>query len=505
MAHVDASQGRLAAGAPRPASKIYRGRFDRRRPLRLLATESGMPEAVGVEVMARERLRRRVLALADIVSAGVGVLVAVVLLGTGDQLRLWTLAALPLIVVVTKVAGLYDRDQHLLNRTTLDEAPTLLQTATLFTLTIWLGESLFIDGWFGKNQVLGLLLTLLGVMLLTRAAARRALLRATLPDRCLLIGDGPAAGRLRQKLERSHGVNAELVGWLPLSTAPQLRNGHAPLSGDLDTLGVLVIEHDIERIIIAPGSADPGEILRVIKLVRALGVRVSVLPGLFEAVGSSVEFDNLEGEIALGVRSYGLSRSSRMLKRCMDLLIAGAGLLVLAPMFALVALAIKLDSRGPVLFRQRRIGIDGEAFEILKFRTMVDGADRDKAVLRDLNEAEGLFKIAADPRVTRVGRLIRPSFLDELPQLINVLKGDMSIVGPRPLVPDEDLHVEGSHPRRLHLTPGMTGMWQVAGSSRIPLKDMIKIDYLYGANWSLWGDVKILIRTIPYLLRARGM
>jgi lipopolysaccharide/colanic/teichoic acid biosynthesis glycosyltransferase len=180
------------------------------------------------------------------------------------------------------------------------------------------------------------------------------------------------------------------------------------------------------------------------------------------------------------------------------------GLLVFAPLLTLVAVAVGLDSRGPVLFRQRRVGIDGEEFEMFKFRTMVDGADVSKADLLELNEARGLFKIAEDPRLTRVGRLIRPSFIDELPQLINVLKGDMSLVGPRPLVPDEDLHVDGAHPRRLHLTPGMTGMWQVAGSSRIPLEDMVKIDYLYGANWSLWLDVKLILRTVPTALGRRG-
>jgi lipopolysaccharide/colanic/teichoic acid biosynthesis glycosyltransferase len=159
-----------------------------------------------------------------------------------------------------------------------------------------------------------------------------------------------------------------------------------------------------------------------------------------------------------------------------------------------------------VLFRQRRIGIDGEEFEMLKFRTMVDGADEDKARLRELNEAaHGLFKIADDPRLTRVGRLLRPRYLDELPQLWNVLRGDMSMVGPRPLVPDEDVHVEGSHPRRLQLTPGITGMWQVYGSSRIPLDEMVKIDYLYGANWSLWLDVKLLLRTVPSAVGRRGL
>jgi lipopolysaccharide/colanic/teichoic acid biosynthesis glycosyltransferase len=145
-------------------------------------------------------------------------------------------------------------------------------------------------------------------------------------------------------------------------------------------------------------------------------------------------------------------------------------------------------------------------FEMFKFRTMVDGADAHKKALRGRNEAKGgLFKIQNDPRVTRVGRLLRRTSLDELPQLLNVLRGEMALVGPRPLVIDEDRLVEGWQRRRLQLTPGMTGLWQIFGSARIPLNEMVKIDYLYGANWSLWLDVKILLRTVPFVLGRRGL
>jgi lipopolysaccharide/colanic/teichoic acid biosynthesis glycosyltransferase len=143
---------------------------------------------------------------------------------------------------------------------------------------------------------------------------------------------------------------------------------------------------------------------------------------------------------------------------------------------------------------------------MLKFRTMVDGADQMKEQIRSLNEVEGgLFKIDGDPRITRVGRYLRRTSLDELPQLLNVLKGDMSLVGPRPLVQDEDALIEGWRRRRLAVKPGMTGLWQIFGSSRIPMQEMVKIDYIYGANWSIWLDVKVLLRTVPYVLRRRGL
>jgi lipopolysaccharide/colanic/teichoic acid biosynthesis glycosyltransferase len=159
-----------------------------------------------------------------------------------------------------------------------------------------------------------------------------------------------------------------------------------------------------------------------------------------------------------------------------------------------------------VLFRQTRVGRNGHRFEMLKLRTMSHDADQMKDALRDRNEASGgLFKIANDPRVTRVGRRLRNLSIDEMPQLINVLRGDMSLVGPRPLIVEEDERVTGFDRRRLHLTPGMTGRWQILGSARIPLPEMVKIDYLYVASWSLWVDVKILLETVNFVLRRRGL
>ena len=179
--------------------------------------------------------------------------------------------------------------------------------------------------------------------------------------------------------------------------------------------------------------------------------------------------------------------------------------MLLAPFWALVALAIKLDSSGPVLFRQARVGQDGRSFRMVKFRSMVDGAEGERQALEPRNESDGLFKLSDDPRVTRVGRRLRALSLDELPQLINVLRGEMSLVGPRPLVLDEDALVEGWHRDRLQLPPGMTGPWQVLGPRRPPLQEMVKVDYLYAATWSLWNDIKILLRTFGHVLARRGV
>ena len=200
-----------------------------------------------------------------------------------------------------------------------------------------------------------------------------------------------------------------------------------------------------------------------------------------------------------------LSRSVRFLKRAVDIVVAFAGLLVLSPLLAVVAGAIKLDSRGPVFFRQERHGRGGSVFRILKFRTMEDGAESKRQQLATSNQVDGaLFKIKEDPRVTRVGRVLRPASIDELPQLWNVLKGEMSLVGPRPFVIHESSQITGWASRRLDLTPGITGLWQVLGRNDLPFDEMVKLDYIYVTNWSLWWDLKILCQTIPVVLARRG-
>jgi lipopolysaccharide/colanic/teichoic acid biosynthesis glycosyltransferase len=269
----------------------------------------------------------------------------------------------------------------------------------------------------------------------------------------------------------------------------------------------MITRNAVERVVIAPDGHDADAILHCIRLVKALGVKVSVVPRLMEVVGSSAVVDDIRGTTLLGVRPYGLTKSSQLLKRIADVVAATAALLMLAPLLVTIGLAVCLDSRGAPLYRQRRIGCQGQRFWMFKFRSMVSGADALKEQYRGLNEVDGgLFKIAADPRVTRVGRILRRTCLDELPQLLNVVRGDMSLVGPRPLVIDEDALIRGWERRRLAVKPGMTGLWQIFGSSRIPLPEMIKLDYyIYGANWSIWLDLKILLRTIPYVLSRRGV
>jgi lipopolysaccharide/colanic/teichoic acid biosynthesis glycosyltransferase len=198
--------------------------------------------------------------------------------------------------------------------------------------------------------------------------------------------------------------------------------------------------------------------------------------------------------------------AARATKRAFDLIGAILLLVILAPMWLVIALAIKFDTPGPVLFRQRRIGRDGEPFWIFKFRTMVDGADEQKSALLHLNQAaDGLFKINGDPRVTRVGAWLRSTSLDELPQLLNVVIGRMSLVGPRPLVPEEDTTIMGEDRRRLVMRPGMTGVWQVGGASTVPVREMVVLDRRYLEEWSLWLDLRILVKTARLVALRQGV
>jgi lipopolysaccharide/colanic/teichoic acid biosynthesis glycosyltransferase len=193
-------------------------------------------------------------------------------------------------------------------------------------------------------------------------------------------------------------------------------------------------------------------------------------------------------------------------KRAIDIVGSILLIVLLSPLLLVIALLIKADTPGPILFRQRRIGRRGEAFWMLKFRTMVDGADEQKAALKHLNEAaDGLFKIDGDPRVTQVGRWLRATSLDELPQLVHVLTGKMSLVGPRPLVPEEDAQILGSNRRRLMMRPGMTGVWQIGGASAIPIQEMVKLDAGYVDDWSLWVDVKVLAETAAHVVMRKSM
>jgi exopolysaccharide biosynthesis polyprenyl glycosylphosphotransferase len=445
--------------------------------------------------LRRAALQHRLLALADIVA--VTVTVAIVL-NVGQHRALLLALAMPLVIIPFKIAGLYDRDELRLVRSTLDEVPALMQLTALFAVGVAIVKWLVEQGTLAGDQIAGLWVGAFAAIVACRAVSRWLAAHLSSVERCLVIGELERAQRIRERLASSSARATVVASVLP---APEDLEGP---EGSED-IRRLVRELEVDRIVIAPSTSDETGVVGLIRAAKAAGVRVSVLPRMFEVVGSAVEFDDVDGMTMLGIRSFGLSQSSRLLKRGFDLAATSIGLLLAAPIMATIAIAVWLESPGPILFRQVRVGRDGRHFVIFKFRSMVIDAEAQKDRLRTDNEAgAGLFKIADDPRITRVGRFLRRNSLDELPQIFNVMRGEMSLVGPRPLVVDEDAQVLGLDRSRLHLTPGMTGPWQVLGH-RVPMREMVGIDYLYVANWSLWLDVKILLRTVRHVVRHTNL
>src|SRR5215208_4178757 len=480
-----------------PRSPRFRRRGEPPQQDMSIVVERNAPPAV----QSRDRRFRAALVIADVTAA---LLVGPVLqLAFGASGPGWTALLLPLTAPIVNTAmGLYRRDELVLSKNTLDQAPDIFQASTLPALLAYFMQSALVSTPLGAQVIALMVVSLTLRTTLLRLAGRTVARKITAPERCLLVGEARLARRLGKQLNTTTTAKAELVGSLPLLEPARAAGG--PLAAPRN-LPNAITDLDVHRVVISGDGAPPHAVLETIQSAKSMGVNVSLLPAMFEVVGSSVAFDHVGGLTVLGVRRFGLSRRARTVKATFDVVGSVILLLLLAPLLATVALAIRMGSSGPILFRQTRVGRDGRRFQMLKFRSMVAASEERKADLRARNEADGLFKIEDDPRVTRVGRFLRRTSLDELPQLINVWRGEMSLVGPRPLVVDEDVRIEGFYRRRLHLTPGMTGPWQVLGSARIPMAEMVAIDYLYVANWSLWCDIKLLLRTVPHVLSRRGM
>jgi exopolysaccharide biosynthesis polyprenyl glycosylphosphotransferase len=415
----------------------------------------------------------------------------------GASLQRAAILAPVVAIPIARVFGLYAQPGRGLGRSTLAEVPRLAQLATLLALLGSLAGHRLVASHWTVNTTAALWGSLLVALPLARGVARR-LPAAVAPERCLVIGSLRRSARVRRTIYGLSGGRSQVVGWI---TPEQL----APAEDGVGTVREAVAYHDAEHVVVAPDVADSGETLVLIRTLEELEVRVTVLPRLLELASTTLTAEVLGGAAALDVRRLGLSRGERAVKRILDATGAAALLVLLAPLAALIALAVRLTSPGPTLFRQRRIGRDGREFTMWKFRSMVRDAEAHKQQLRERNEAQGLFKIAEDPRVTPVGRILRRTSLDELPQLVNVLRGHMSLVGPRPLVPEEDSTIAGWHRRRLYMRPGMTGVWQVMGAARVPMDEMVELDNLYVLSWSPWLDLKILVRTLDVVVSRRGL
>lgn len=458
-------------------------------------------------------LIRRALAGADLVGLAVAFLVAVWLFpassAQGDRIALGTetllfLATLPGWIVVGKLYGLYDRDEVRTDHSTADDIPGVFHMVTV-------GAWLFFAGAWATGaadpQIAKVAVFWLGAVTLVslarvgaRAACRRS---AAYLQNTIIVGAGEVGQTIARKIlkHREYGLN--VVGFVDAESVTPAGIEHIALLGAPERLRGLIRMYDVDRVIFADSDGTHDGTLDLIRSVRGLDVQIDVVPRFYELVAPNAGIHSVEGIPLVGLTPPRLSRSSRMLKRTMDVVLAGAGLLLLSPLLAVVALAIRLDSRGPVIFRQVRMGYAGRSFHIFKFRTMVLDAEERKAELAHLNRHRDgkMFKLDDDPRVTRLGRFLRRTCLDELPQLWNVVRGDMSLVGPRPLIPEEARLVRDWGEQRLDLRPGITGLWQVLGSSTIAFDEMVNLDYLYVTSWSLWGDLRLALRTAAVVFR----
>jgi exopolysaccharide biosynthesis polyprenyl glycosylphosphotransferase len=452
----------------------------------------------------RDALHRRPLAVSDTLAYLVAMWLAVIVVAS-QSLEPAVLLGIPVTLVLAKFLGLYDRDENRLHRSTLDEVPGLGQLATVVTLLATLGERLIATEPFSELDILVIWLALGALLVLGRVVTRALVKGLAAPERCVLIGDPRTTADVARKIELQ-GLNVEIARTLPPEElSPALGNGDVDASDAfIESVAPVVDAEHAHRVVLASGSWPAEHLLHAVAGLMASGIKVSVVPSTARLASLSYEVDQLPGMALLGMKKFGIGRSSQLLKRGFDIVVSATVLLVMAPVIAAIAVAIKLDSPGPVLYRSPRIGRNGQKFQMFKFRSMVADADGQRDGLRHLNQAKGLFKIPEDPRITRVGRVIRRRSLDELPQLFNVVRGQMSLVGPRPLVPSEDAQIEGDFRRRLNVSPGITGHWQILGSWRIPVDDMVVLDYLYAANWSLWSDLKLIARTVPFVASGRG-
>jgi exopolysaccharide biosynthesis polyprenyl glycosylphosphotransferase len=325
-------------------------------------------------------------------------------------------------------------------------------------------------------------------------------------SRVIIVGAGEVGRTVMRTIVARPELGHQIVGFVDDNPEKgQTDIGRFKALGSTNNLARLIEEESVDEVIITLPWMYHRKIMGIVRECARWQVSARIVPDLFQMSLSKVDVDDLGGVPLIGVREVGFGRGALLIRRGIDIVGAIAGLVLGAPLLALIALAIRLDSPGPILFRQTRVGAGGKLFQICKFRSMHEGAEAELERLRDLNEADGpIFKIQDDPRLTRVGRFLRHTSLDELPQLWNVLRGEMGLVGPRPPLPAEVSRYMEWHKKRLEVRPGMAGLWQVSGRSLLSFDEMVLLDIYYIENWSLWLDFKILLRTIPQVLFGDG-
>jgi exopolysaccharide biosynthesis polyprenyl glycosylphosphotransferase len=437
-----------------------------------------------------EPLLRRMLAVGDVMAVAAAAVV-VGLWGSGAAGALLLVFFAPVWIVAAKLAGLYDRDHRTLRHLTVDELPWLLvwtlSSTALLTLLLVPFPALDLSS-ADRLLVWG---TVLGLGFAFRAAMRKLWRRVTPPQRVLIVGEGPLAQAVVRKLELFPDIHAEIAGRIESCSA--LRDG---LEG---------LDQAVDRIVIACSELSEGLLEKLLPFCRLHRMRLTVIPPTRGMFGTATHLTHIADLPLLDYNTWDISRATVALKRVFDVVLGFVALVAALPLILLAGLATLLDSGLPIFFRQTRGGANGRPFQVLKFRTMVRDAE---ALLPELVPFEQLdapmFKLRADPRVTRVGRLLRRTSIDELPQLVNVLRGEMSIVGPRPEQLDLVERYAPEHQFRLHVKPGITGPMQVYGRGELTFDERLAVEREYVENLSLFRDIRIVLMTLPAVFGRRG-
>jgi exopolysaccharide biosynthesis polyprenyl glycosylphosphotransferase len=411
----------------------------------------------------------------------------------------WLKFAAPITILVFAQAGLYRVRER---RPGAGKILASLIVVALVVLAFGIGTGYdFSTSGLIPTSVIASAVTI-GLLRAAYESASLEVMRAAgIRRRVVLVGEGESLARLRSSLAASRGgIAYEVAGAVTEESGAGLLR-----LGSLAELPAVLDDVRPDEVILAEAALDERTVLEVVEQAHRKGVKVRLAPDTTELLVQRGEYVPGHGAPLFELRPPVLTGWDWATKRAFDLAVSALVLVLGLPLWLLIALAVKLDSRGPVLFVDRRMGVGEREFGMLKFRTMVADAASLQPGLEESNEAEGaLFKIREDPRVTRVGHALRRLSLDEIPQIVNVLRGEMSLVGPRPLPLRDYRLLEDWHRARYAVLPGMTGLWQISGRSGLTFDDLVRLDFTYLENWSIWLDITIIARTIPAILTRRG-
>lgn len=425
---------------------------------------------------------------------------------------LWSaIAGTPIWLVVFHLYGVYKREIRRMSVSTFDE---LSQTIGALAAGAWLMFTYLVLANEGVPSGIAIwaFVATAWLMLMFMIPFSRAVIRIGMsfynPFRTstLVIGAGEVGRSLVGRLSRHKEYGLRVVGFLDTSPPDEIDREKVKILGRPSDLREIVDQRGISRVIIAFSKTSHPRILNMIHQCQEMKVDVSIVPRFFEALSTRIEVEDVEGLSMISMPRYAKHGPiMRVAKRLLDLICSILIIALLSLLLIVVAILIKLDSPGPVMFKQERMGKNRRHFTMYKFRSMHVGADEKREELAGHSEVTGpIFKMKDDPRITRMGRFMRRLSIDELPQLFNVLKGNMSLVGPRPLPVKEAEACKGTAEMRHTVQPGITGLWQVLGRSDIPFEEMVQLDYLYVTNWTMKWDIKILLRTSIAIVRKRG-